>query len=392
MTRRIVRRVSAGAIARLLIAVAAAAAAGCPAKTPAPVQDAGNDGLSSDGPAPLTLNIAITGCDNYTAAVPPALPECSGPAPLALSFSPVGSQQFSRFTWTFGDGTATVTDRAPMHTFGLPGSYQVDLVGAFGTANFVKTSAMIVVEPVGAGAFCDVDAQCRDGLACACAPGAGCAPAFSHGICTGPCDGDDGGTCDPGATCALAALGPATDAGAPAPQAWCLAGCPGGSGCASGFSCAALPAAGPAGGGSWTWGCLPVGALRNLGASCRNADGVLDPTQCSTGQCADLGALGLCSAACDDAHPCPGGAACAQLGDGQALCLVDCAAAPGGCASDPLLACAPPASADAGTGFQASADAGATFCAPRSCATDGDCAPSGRCGPGAACLRITGGD
>jgi hypothetical protein len=95
---------------------------------------------------------------------------------------------------------------------------------------------------------------------------------------------------------------------------------------------------------------------------------VLDGTRCTTGFCADLGTLGLCSAACDDTHPCPTGAACAHWSGGQQICLVACSAA-NSCTRDPSLECKVGAAADAGadaaTGFRiVSGDSGASYCAP----------------------------
>ena len=82
----------------------------------------------------LSLEVAVTGCTSFTRGArcdsdSATAPRCVGSPPLALSFSPVGSSQLTQFTWTFGDGTATVTERAPSHTFVLPGCYEVTLVG-----------------------------------------------------------------------------------------------------------------------------------------------------------------------------------------------------------------------------------------------------------------------
>jgi hypothetical protein len=247
------------------------------------------------------------------------------------------------------------------------------------------TSAVVEVEPVAAGAPCDVDAQCSDGLRCACAPGTGCASAFTRGLCTASCAS---GYCGPAAVCATLALEPSADAGPPPRLATCVAACQTAPDCAAGFVCEVLPTAGASNPGAWTRGCVPIAALADVGAPCRNASGSLDDAACATGTCADLGALGICSAACDADHPCPDGTACARLGDGRRFCLVACAS-PASCARDPLLACATATAADAGTtGFQvdAAAGSGTEYCAPKACSTDGECAPAGRCGPGGACV------
>jgi PKD repeat protein len=295
-----------------------------------------------------------------------------------------------RFTWTFGDGTPLATDRAPLHTYLLPGSYEVDLVGAFGGANTVASKAVVDVKARDVGQPCDLDLQCAGGLRCACAPGTGCSPAFLRGLCSTPCDSV---ACDLG-VCAALALAPAPAAdGGPAVLPWCVEGCQTSADCAPGFRCETLAAAGVAGPGTWTRGCLPIGALGDIGATCRDATGALADTACATGSCIDLGALGTCSATCDGDRTCPDKTACALMPDGRRLCLVDCNAPGASCARDPLLACvapmnATPPSADGGaTGFRADGGAGASYCAPKPCASDTDCAPAGLCGPGAQCVR-----
>jgi PKD repeat protein len=356
----------------------AGSTAGCPTGTSAGA-DAATDGPAGDVPPPLTLHIAITGC----AAYEPATARCSGPAPLSLSFSPVGSPQFTRFTWTFGDGTPVATDRAPLHTYLLPGSHEVDLVGAFGSANTVQSKAVVVVEPRAAGQPCDLDLQCASGLRCTCAPGTGCSPAFLRGLCSTPCDSV---ACDAGAVCAALALAPPADGGGTALLPWCVAGCQTSADCVPGFRCETLAGAGVAGPGTWTRGCLPIGAVGDIGATCRDATGELADATCATGSCIDLGALGTCSATCDGDRPCPDKTACALMPDGRRLCLVDCTAPGASCALDPLLGCVAPTSGDAGaTGFRTDGGA-ASYCAPLPCAYDTDCAPAGRCGPGAQCV------
>jgi hypothetical protein len=117
-----------------------------------------------------------------------------------------------------------------------------------------------------------------------------------------------------------------------------------------------------------------------VGDTCRDATGALDDDLCATGRCADLGALGVCSAACGGGAPCPPGSACAKLGDGRSLCLRACGN-DFGCDRDPLLGCEPAGSAGP-LGFQDTPPvAGATYCAPRKCAAKTECAPAGTCLP-----------
>jgi hypothetical protein len=92
-----------------------------------------------------------------------------------------------------------------------------------------------------------------------------------------------------------------------------------------------------------------------------------------------LGALGVCSAACGEAQPCPENAACVTMPDGSPGCLLTCTG-DADCGRDPLLACAAVPRAD-GT-------EDVTVCSPKSCSSDDACAPSGRCGPNALCVRL----
>jgi hypothetical protein len=359
-----------------LLALAALAAPACH-KGSVPPADAGADLGGNDAPMAISLAVAITGCRSYT--LDSAGGHCAGDAPLALALAPVSSPDFVRFTWSFGDGTPDVQDRAPQHTYALPGSYTVLLTGVLAPTGTVQANATIRVEAQPVGRPCDADAQCAAGLRCTCAPGAGCAPAFARGICSVSCDG---APCPTGGVCVLAPLTPVpTDGTAPPRAPTCLAGCA--PACPAGFICEVLVGAGESAAGAWVPGCLPVGVLRDLGAPCRNANGDLDPALCATGFCADLGALGVCAAACGAGQSCPPGSACATLADGAQLCLADCSAS-GSCQQDPLLACAAPGGGAGG--FDVDASTGLQFCAPKPCTLDPDCAPAGHCGANGDCV------
>jgi len=368
---------------QLIVGAIALAGLACRDRGAAP-RDASPESIKVDVANPLTLDISVTGCASYDAATV----TCSGRPPLTVSFAPVGSPELTRFLWTFGDGTPTTTERSPLHTYSHPGSYEVSLVAGTNDVGMVTPPKPLTVQvdALSVGTPCDVDVQCNstEGLRCICAPGSGCAPAFIRGVCSVPCDAN---ACGPDAVCASVVTGPQPDAGARA--GLCLAACQAKAQCAPGFVCQTLPvdptAAAGAGGMSgssaalWTRGCLPLGLARDLGAPCRDANEVLRDDACATGTCADVGALGVCSASCDENHACPDGSACARLGDGRRLCLLSCTS-DGSCASDPLLAC------DA---LAAAVGSGAvSVCAPRSCANDLAC-PSGRCGPEAVCVRKT---
>jgi PKD repeat protein len=336
-----------------------------------PLADAGiNDAGPGDLLAPLTLDISVTGCPTFDVVDV----VCSGTAPLTVSFSPVGSPALTSFRWSFGDGTPSSLERAPSHTYALPGEYDVGVIGKGDTVGSVSQVRhdLISVQALATGAACDVDIQCSDGLRCLCKSGSGCGPAFSRGICSTACAT---GFCGAGAVCAAFALGAsmpisssdagsASDAGTTTSPV-CLADCSGGAACASGFVCQQIPGGG--GAAPWVHGCLPLGASDDFGASCRNANGVLDDAACTTGLCADVGDLGLCSAACDGTHPCPAGAACARLSATTQLCLPACSATTP-CTGDPSLGCTLATAADAGIdgGLAITAgDPGLAYCAPR---------------------------
>jgi PKD repeat protein len=483
------------AVSSLLAWVALAALSGCHTRTLA--QDGGLDAGSGDAsfadvPGALTLDFAATGCARADAGAAPTAPldagpdataaggggatVCSGAAPLTLTFTPVSSSALTRFRWTFGDGSPPSSERAPTHTYVLPGAYDVAVVAAGPTGSLSRQRpGFVAVTANAAGAPCDVDAQCAPGLFCLCGQSAPCGDAFPRGICTSACPpaGCAGGTAcarvdvpppaapDAGTGAADAgAAGPTGDAageaptdtsasndgaandasagdggrpetagaatvdagaalsgdatvtgdasppsgdaasgdasapdGGPAapgdaarapPRPLCLAACAADADCALGLVCRALPGGTS---GTFTNVCVPP-FYRRVADSCRDAEGRLDDHVCSTGLCANLGAIGLCSASCAGGAACPTGAACATFGDGRSFCLVTCTADET-CTRDPLLACETGAGGGA-LGFTTSPPAPtATFCAPRSCTSQADCAPSGTCKPlgvGAHCV------
>ncbi len=326
----------------------------------AATSDAAADGGPPDALVALALDIAVTGC----AAFDLEAVTCTGLAPLSLSFSPIGSADLDSFLWTFGDGSPASTERAPSHTYTLPGRYDVGVTGAGSVGTLSKERlGLVVTEPVPVGAPCDVDEQCDSGLTCFCRPGTGCSATFRRGICSTVCPT---GFCGAGAVCVgtslgVGALATQAEAGASNASPVCLATCQTDTDCSLGFACGTFPASG--GGAGWVRGCLPIGTVGAVGSSCRDAEGLLDDALCSTGRCANLGALGVCSADCDGSSSCPPGTACAQFDDGSAICLLACSAQHP-CSGDPSLACAPPAG---GSGFQiiGAGDPGAAYCAPK---------------------------
>ncbi len=378
MIRTEARR-SALAVWAALAWCAALAPAGCRDRAGGTALDAGRDGGAVDAATPLSIDIAVTGCASYDVANV----VCSGHAPVTLAFAPVGSPALTTFLWRFGDGSPPVSDRAPVHTYALPGRYDVSVTGQgpmVGAVSQTRTG-LVVVLSIGAGGLCDVDAQCANGLACACKRGSGCDPAFTRGFCSAPCPtgfcGDEVMPGHAGAVCAAYTVpappartaadgGAAADAAAPTP--WspvCLANCADDAACPPGYGCAQLHAGG-AGVSGWVQGCLPLGLAGPLGASCRNADGALDNGRCASGFCAPFGTNGLCAASCQAPLTCPESAACARVGSSQ-LCLATCSSAfP--CSSDPAISCRTATSPDGGVdgGLTiVSGDLGQTYCAPR---------------------------
>ncbi len=59
------------------------------------------------------------------------------------------SQNYSRVIWDFGDGSATVTDENPVHTYAAPGTYTVKLtaVSNDGKSNDVLSQAVAITDP-----------------------------------------------------------------------------------------------------------------------------------------------------------------------------------------------------------------------------------------------------
>ena len=349
---------SSRSAARVLFVVATAL--GCQQRAASPPSSNGGADGGTDAATVQSLGISVTGCATFdvTNMI------CYGDAPLTLSFAPVGSAAFTNFLWNFDDGSPPSTERAPVHTFTFPASAQKPFYGVSVTGQIGQTggtvasvATQVIVKALAAGAACDVDKQCGQGLQCLCQVGSGCSPAFSRGICSTTCAT---GFCGAGSVCAQITLGPPADGGSAA--AFCLADCSGSASCAAGYVCQQIP--GGPGGPTWVSGCLPLGAENDFGLSCRDANGVLQDSACTTGHCADVGTLGICTATCDSAHPCPTGGACAHLSGGAELCLPACSTAVP-CTSDPGLACTTPTDAGLDGGLTiAGGTAGASYCAP----------------------------
>ncbi len=313
----------------------------------------------------LAVDFTVTACPNLD----PAGDQCRGTAPLTMTFVALGTGSVSRFLWDFGDGQDKPTDPTPSHTFTLPGTYDVSLLGVGGgntTQRIKKAFVVVTGNPIGGS--CDVDSQCLMGLNCVCGSAGKCNAAFTRGICSRPCATD---ICPSSTACVdLSAVGTQE---APWRRPLCLPECVEDKTCTPGQRCRLLPERGSM--GVWRRTCFADYPL-DIGAACRSTNGKVANDPCATGLCADLGAMAMCSLDCTSG-PCPPGTSCADFGT-RKLCIRPCTPS-FSCREDPLLACVPPDGMGS-MGFSVKgAGADATFCAPRRCQTDLDCGPSGRC-------------
>jgi PKD repeat protein len=370
-----------------------------------PPFDAGGEdvGISPDGGAPLRGAFTMMGCASLQ-VVGDSL-DCSGPAPLRLTFVPL-STGATTFVWTLTGGDPSTSKLiTPSVLYARPGSYAVTLA-AGGPGGTITSMGTVLVTQGGPGAPCSEDSDCdtTSGLECLCGIGmSGCPGALGSGICTAPCAGT---ICEAGEECVDAARGltapmSLADGGVAdggLPQAWrqpiCLPACATNDDCRPGLSCREVPALAPgaSSGGSYSWrrACF-VDALADDGDACVAPAGEPDPSSCLSGRCDPFGARGLCTSECDDVQ-CPSADSCAAFVSTpmQHLCLRRCDASHP-CA-DPLLACE--AAGQPGRfGFTVSSSdpAGTTYCAPRRCDVDPTvCSPAGRCvamGGASYCIR-----
>jgi hypothetical protein len=312
------------------------------------------------------VDLAVADCPTFDAA----RPGCTGPAPLELRFVALAPAPFETAIWTFGDGSAPESGPSPRHRFRVPGSYTVSVTvgGAGGTAR-VERTAFVTVVAAGAGAACSEDTICGSGVSCQCRSGC---PGLPGGFCGRACSRDL--ACPTGLTCVDLGARGGNDGW---PGAACLQPCNPGGSCPGGWTCRQLPAAAPV--GSWTRACFPRDVLVDEGGSCMSASGSLDSSRCLGGDCAPLGARGLCAATCDAGRPCPDGALCATFTGGERRCLVRCGVG-SSCGSDPFLACEL-ASTEGRLGFSV-AEPGVALCAPKRCSADAACGPDGLCDRG----------
>jgi hypothetical protein len=356
--------------------------AACPSDTPGPSRDAALEtGELADGggdvrAAVQTVNLTVRDCPSFD----PTKPQCTGPAPLTVSFIPITTGTVVQYFWDFGDNVRS-RDPYPTHTYNQPGVYDVTLFGFAGPMMSQKrmtTFINVTANPLGAA--CELETQCQSGLTCLCGANQ-CTTAFASGVCTQKCAG---ATCPASGLCANLTLGkpPMTPDSEPWRDLVCLRRCGKDADCAAGLRCRLVPVAGSP--QTWEKACF-YGFPGDLGAACRSAGGIPQNQLCLSGMCADLGALGACSADCSGGT-CPDGTTCAVFNDQRRLCLKLCPTE-AACRDDPLLSC----TVSGGKGPLAfTAPPGTQLCAPEPCSSDTVCAPSGIClgEPGAShCAR-----
>jgi len=90
------------------------------------------------------LDLVVTSGVDFSADV------TAGPAPLTVRFSGGGTGNPKSWFWTFGDG-GTSAEQNPVHTYGVPGNYTVNLTvsTATGSATLSRPGYITVTAPKG---------------------------------------------------------------------------------------------------------------------------------------------------------------------------------------------------------------------------------------------------
>lgn len=324
------------------------------------------DSHSVDNGAVSLINFVVSDCHSQEDGV------CNGVAPMTLTFTAIASGEVSNAVWEFGDGSNPAKGALVMHTYDVPGTYDVTLAvqSTAGTLSERKAD-FIRVEPAPAGASCRFDESCAS-HDCICF--GSCQFPLDSGICLESCSQ---GGCAAGAVCVdLRALQSVE------PEPWraelCLPACKTNDDCTRlGFSCQPAPV-----GSGWQYACLPP-MPRPVGGSCRSTSGETDASLCLGGLCLDVGASGYCSLTCKPGS-CPDGSRCATLSIPgvsvtEPVCLLVCDGA--NCQADALLNCQkPPTAPPIGFSiFTLGQDGDAQYCAPRTCTDSSQCGLAHTC-------------
>jgi hypothetical protein len=353
-------------------------------------KDAGGDdqGASVDGGIPVGARFTVVGCDTLVFD-DAARPLCTTSRNRALTFIALGAGVQS-LVWTFPGGTPpSSTLASPEVSWAAIGNYAVTLATAGGGGTALGDGSIKVVA-VGAGGPCSSDGDCdtNAGLTCLCPAGSDCPAGLAAGLCARRCED---APCIAGEVCANLTLGGAAaslDGGSSSDGGAndvfrvrvCLASCGSTADCRTGFSCDEIPvnAAGslPDAPYHWELACF-ASVLRPVGAACRDIDGSPNGSSCLTGLCEPLGAKGVCSEICDDAHPCPSHAVCATLPSVGARCLAKCTDTSD--CDDPRMACLGAGAGGLGFALPAGVAPTTTLCAPKRCSGNAECGAAGTC-------------
>ncbi len=350
------------------------------------LRDAGvlDQGVSTEGGIPVGARFTIVGCDALTFD-DAARPLCTTSRDRLLTFIPFGTGA-QNVVWTFPSGSpSSSTLSSPEVRWSKLGSYTVSLAVGGGGGTALGEGAVKVVA-VNAGAACVSDDDCDQstGLRCLCPAGSGCPGALAAGVCARRCEGTP---CSAGEICADLTLGGTAgvaDGGANADGGasdayrvrLCLPSCVSSGECRAGFTCAERPVGSSATGYTWQSACF-ASVLGPIGAACRDVDGAPDNARCITGLCEPLGARGVCSEDCDDDHPCPSHAVCANVPSQGQRCLARCATS--AACDDARMACLAPGPGGLGFTLPTGVPPTTTLCSPKRCVVGADCGSAGTC-------------
>jgi hypothetical protein len=356
--------------------------------------DAGvhDEGAGVDGGIPVGAVFTIVGCDHLSFDAG-AHAICTTTRGRPLSFVPLAAG-VDAVMWMFPSANpSSSTLLTPEASWPSAGTFTVTLTAGGGGGAAIGTGQVHVVLG-GAGATCNLDADCDGaaGYTCLCGDGAACPAALSAGLCVRHCEAT---SCAVGEVCVdLTRGGSGTSdggvgdggAGDPYRAHLCLPACMSDATCRTGLACLELPTATSGSSFAWARACF-ASVLGGVGAPCLTDAGVPDGSRCLSGHCEVLGARGMCTLACDSSDPCPDSAVCSTMPSVGPRCLPRCA---GTTCDDPLLACQGAGAGGLGFSLPIWEPPDTKLCAPKRCATSAECAPAGTCasvGGGLFCVR-----
>jgi len=102
-----------------------------------------------DGDHASASFVTVTVTDALTAVIAVSPDPATGSAPFTVQFSDSGTvstaQNTLTYSWSFGDGSAPNTNRAPSHTYATQGSFLVTLTVTDAYAQTASTSYTVIV-------------------------------------------------------------------------------------------------------------------------------------------------------------------------------------------------------------------------------------------------------